>query len=268
MIISTAAVLSTEDANAPVFGYHNLVTVSNIFVTGQDANYPIFNIANPNTNLWWKAASGAAHGIVIDVTSYGADVDYIGIAKHNFGSASIPVAITVKNLDNSYTIVEPYFVPVDDTPLIVKWTPRTVKEVLISTDVSGTGAPARIGVVYVGKLLVSERRVYVGHTPITMGRATKVANGRSENGNFLGRIITQESVSGDIKLQNLHAGWYREKFEPFRKVAAGQPFFFAWRPQTYPAEVGFVWLTDDVRPMNSRSNGMMDVDLSFAGIVA
>ena len=266
LINASTIVLTAPDANAPLFAAHNLVAVSNVSASSTtDADFPVTNLGNPNTNLRWQASASGARTITV-AHSYAGLCDYVGIAGHNFGTAGITVSIVAVNPDTSTTVLIPPFQPADNTPILLRFDPRIMTSVQIGL---GAGsAAARMAVLYTGKMVVSERRVYVGHTPITMGRATKVVSGRSENGNFLGRIITQESVSSEIKLQNLHAAWYRTYFDPFLRSVAGAPFFFAWRPASYPTEVGFVWLTGDPRPMNAKSNGMMDVDLSFAGIIA
>jgi hypothetical protein len=55
---------------------------------------------------------------------------------------------------------------------------------------------------------------------------------------------------------------------PFTTSGKGTPFFFAWRPASYPRETGYVWLTGDPVPVNQRSNGMMSVGLDYDGTVA
>jgi hypothetical protein len=60
----------------------------------------------------------------------------------------------------------------------------------------------------------------------------------------------------------------RSYFSPFAVQARSRPFFFAWRPQSYPLEVGFVWLTSMPIPVNDKSNGFMKVNLALRGIVS
>ena len=131
----------------------------------------------------------------------------------------------------------------------------------------GSAAPTA-AVVYVGKLLVLQRRIHGGHTPINYGRTTKVTNARSENGSFLGRIVLAEVTTTSVSLQNLTPDWYRTYFDPFVTAAREQPFFWAWRPSDYPAECGFAWLTNDPVPTNHLANGMMQVSFEMGGIYA
>jgi len=60
--------------------------------------------------------------------------------------------------------------------------------------------------------------------------------------------------------------WYRDELDPFFAQRPRRPAFWAWRPSSYPAEVGYVWLSGSPQPSNQRSNGMMSVDFTFEGI--
>jgi hypothetical protein len=124
-----------------------------------------------------------------------------------------------------------------------------------------------LAVLYAGELLLLQRRIYVGHTPIKFGRRLNLANHRSIDGNFLGRIVLSEKTETSIALKNLTSTWYRNYMEPFLLAAQEIPFFFAWRPGTYPTEVGYVWLTGDPVPVNQLSNGMMQVSFDVEGVV-
>jgi hypothetical protein len=130
----------------------------------------------------------------------------------------------------------------------------------------GSEAPTA-AVLYTGALLVLQRRIYVGHTPITMGRTSKITNARSESGNFLGRIVLNEMTETSVSIQNLTPDWYRSQLDPFIRASKETPFFFAWRPGDYANEVGYAWITDDPQPSNQRSNGMMQIDFQMRGIV-
>ena len=99
-----------------------------------------------------------------------------------------------------------------------------------------------------------------------MGRQSKVVNGRSEAGDFLGRIVLGEATQTQINLQNLTPAWLRTHLRPFIDAARETPFFFAWRPADYPREVGFAWLTDDPKPVNQLANGMMSASFDLMGI--
>ena len=112
-----------------------------------------------------------------------------------------------------------------------------------------------------------ERKIYVGHTPITYGRDRTSINGVSENGQYLGEIVVRETNSTSVNLKNLTPLWYRQSLDPFFAAKPRAPAFWAWRQTTYPDEVGYAWIEGNPRPVNQRSNGMMEINWNFRGIV-
>lgn len=123
-----------------------------------------------------------------------------------------------------------------------------------------------VAVVYCGELLVLQRRIYVGHAPINYSVETRVANGMSESGDFLGRVVLGEATSTQLSLVNLTPDWMRTYLAPFLEFARSDPFFMAWRPEEYAYEVGYCWLTNDPKPVNQRSRGHMQVSLEMGGV--
>jgi hypothetical protein len=91
-------------------------------------------------------------------------------------------------------------------------------------------------------------------------------NGKSETGNFLGRVVLSQSRSTSFALKQLRQTWYRQHFDPFVVAAQEVPWFFAWRPQAHPGDVGFVVLTNDVQPTRDFSTATMAVTLQMSGV--
>ena len=253
------------DANSPLIGYHNAVTVTGLVSDTAEAAYPVTNLANPATHLFWRAASTAVQDVTADLSAYGGLVDYVAIASHNFASEQIEVSVEGSTNGTTFPhVLATGVIPADDGPLMFRFTAGVYLKVRVTFQ-TGTAA-AQMAVLYAGKLLVGERRIYVGHTPITYGRKLRVTNGRSESGNFLGRIVTGEGRMSSVDFQNLTPTWYRSYLDPFFLAAQEAPFFWAWRPGKYPNEVGYAWLDGDPTVSNQRSNGMMQASFSMAGI--
>jgi hypothetical protein len=273
IIISSSLVLSqtgTEGANNPVIGWHNLANTGNVLASYNASGYPATNAANPSTDQVWKSSNssvGQAFNIFHDAVE---QIDYVGVAQHNFGSAGISVKLQAYNsLSGGNPVwfdLTSYAIPADDQPIIFRFTPQSLIGVRLNMVPDGV-APS-IGVVYVGKLLVLPRPIYVGHTPITLSRDTVATTAQSQSGRFLGRVILERAVSTAVQLVQLPRGWYRDYMKPFTAFAEENPFFFAWRPQEFPDEVGYVWLTKDPKPVNSRPEGFVDVELAISGIVS
>lgn len=261
LVIGSGVVLTSkaasESTNQAIIGFNNVVTVSTVSATSQTITNPIANITNPATAFSWEASSAATQTITIQ--SDGREVDYIGIARHNLNQIGLTVQIKYNGV-----IVLPAQAVSDRQALIFVLSgaiPTTI-EIIIA---GATTAP-RIAVLYAGKALILERNIYVGHTPITYGRDRKVINGMSENGQYLGEIVVQESNSTGVSLTNLTPQWYRDNLDPFFALSPRVPCFWAWRSEKYPTEIGYCWVEGNPRPVNQSSNGMMSIDWNFRGI--
>lgn len=274
IIISQDAYLSIpkEELNLPIFGYHNIIDATTISSSTAAEGYPAANVANPSTFQKWKGTSvdpDTEDYFLIPFGDYTDGVNYLGLAKHNFGTAGVRISVLGSNDAGStfdYTLVEPFTVANDSPILLVFEEHLDINLISVVLEPLGEIA-AELAVMYLGKMLRAERKIYVGHTPITMGRRLTVANGRSTSGNFLGRVVLSRKTQTAIELKNLTPSWYRSFFDPFLKAAEELPFFFAWRPDTYPLEVGFCWIPNDATPQNTMSNGMMSVSFEVEGIV-
>lgn len=269
IVISSSLVLAAtpgDQSNNPVVGWHNLVTADNLTAGTAATGCPVTNLANPITapGARWRANDTTEQAVSVDVNTV-EQIDYLAIARHNLGSAGITATVEGSINDGAdwSELVSETLLP-DDGPAIFRFEPQALTNIRLSL---GTGsAAAEIAVMYVGKLLVLQRRMYVGHTPINYGRQSKVLNGKSESGEFLGRIVLSEQLGTSVPLQNLTPAWYRTEMDPFIAAAKETPFFFAWRPADYPLEVGFAWMTNDPQPSNQRPNGMMQIQLEMTGV--
>lgn len=246
----------------PVIGWHNIVTAANVAADNADPDFPASNLANPATHLDWRSDASGLQYVTVTIDTVD-ELDYVGVAGHNFGSEQIPVSI-IDSLGN--TLVEEVLLP-NDSPALFRFTAQSLaglKIVLNAVD----GQLPRAAVVYVGKLLVLERKIYVGHTPLTQARRVSVQNGRSESGKFLGRIVVGAWRETVIPLSLLSPEWYREHGgDEFLAVAAETPFFFGWRPESYPYEIGYCWLTEDPMPVPTSPSNRIAFDLKVSGIV-
>jgi hypothetical protein len=153
----------------------------------------------------------------------------------------------------------------DDAPVLFRFEPQPLTAIRLHTQ-PGDEAP-RAAVMYVGKLLILPRTLWQGHTPIKYGRKRKVVNGTSESGNFLGRTVLNETRESTAHLSLIDPDTYREDIDPFIDASLENPFFFAWRPEMYPREVGYAWLTADPRPVNASQHGLTELDLVMQGVV-
>lgn len=131
----------------------------------------------------------------------------------------------------------------------------------------GSDAP-RAAVLYTGALLVMERAIYVGHTPLKYARQIDAIDGIAESGDYLGSIILGEYRESPAKFSQIDPDWYRENMEPFMAAASSlrRPFFFGWRPYTYPMESGFARLINDPWPTPDGTSHLTEIELQMRGI--
>lgn len=269
MIVISSAVVLADVADGlsldhPVIGYHNVVTSTTIVADTEEANYPASNLANPATHLEWRAGDDTEQYLTI-TTNEVDPIDYIAVARHNFFSSEIPVSVEGFISGVWTEIVEEVVLP-DDGPALFRFDLQSLSQIRLRMQ-SGSDS-ARAAVVYVGKLLVLERKVYVGHTPMPHARKSSIVNGRSESGNFLGRIVLGSWRESTVPLSLITPAWYRAYMDAFLSVSKDTPFFFGWRPQTYNREIGYGWLLEDPMPTPTGGSGnLIAFDLKVGGIV-
>ncbi len=258
----TPSAESMLNSNNPWIGYDNLVTASNVAASSADEDFPVTNLANDSSYLKWKAeiVDPIVEQVLTFTLNTEQEFDYIGFCGHNFGSSQSAVKIEAEYESGVWTELT-QFIPADDRPVIVRFQKKS--GLSVRATISAGSETAECAVVYIGTLLILTGRIYVGHSPITYARSTRVTNAKSENGEFLGRTVTSISYSSGFSAKNLVPLWVRRYLDPFLKVAGETPFFFAWRPGDYPFETAYCWLTNDPIPKNDKNNGMMSCDFQF-----
>lgn len=278
MIVTSAALAASpnpdEPLNHPVLCWQNVAQAANVSTTTEEVDYPASHLANPSTNLSWMGiVASPAVDEYITVTLAGEEpIDYVAVARHNFGSAGIAASVEVllsgSSPDDWDEVVAP-ITPTDDAPLILRFvsqegSPFPIEALRLRLQ-PGSEAP-EAAVLFVGKSLVFERGVIGDFTPLPMGRIANVVTGRSEMGDFLGRIVTGSHLESSARFAQLTPTWVREYLDPFLAVQHEQPFFFAWQPEDFPSEVGFAWLRGDPRP-SFDADGFVAIDFEMSGIV-
>jgi hypothetical protein len=265
IVISDSLVLSRDaivNPNVGLLCWNSIVTPTNITSNNQTEAEPIENAANVSTSFVWSAEDTSESIIDIDVSNQ--LIDFVGIARHNLSpGASFELQFVVDN--EEFTIIEPDTISFTKQAVLITFTqarPDTVR-IRIKDNV----VPPRIAVIYVGLATRIQRPIYVGHTPITMGNQLTTLGSISESGQYLGEIIRREKFTTNVSLQNLTPNYLREQLLPFFQQRPRRPAFWAWRPVKFEAEVGYSWLVGNPRPVNQRSNGMMQVSFDLDAIV-
>jgi hypothetical protein len=265
VFISSALVLAApEDAplNHARILWRNLLTTAGLTGTAGLASFPLAAIVNPATYERYKPASLPA---TINFDAGAAiTVDAVGFAAHTLGTNANTITISSSDDDVTYTEQAAFIQGGENTPILSLFEEIEARywRIVIS---GGSGIPV-IGSIYIGQALAMQRGLYGGHTPITLARISTVRPNVSETGQWLGVRQERKGYKTSFQWQHLKAAWYREHFDPF--VASNpkvHPFFIAWRPQSYPAEVGYCIATDDIAPSNMGKRDFMEVGMSVEG---
>jgi len=271
IIVSNSLVLSAAEAafpaGTPWIGYENLVNIYNITSITEEDGFPVTNLANTATHLKWIGTGTSGSEYITIQTNSNELIDYVGIAKHNFGSAGIAVSIeglTSNSPPAWVEIVQPT-IPSNDWPIIARFTASAWTHVRIRLQQNGFVPQA--AVVYVGKLLVLERSINLNpHVPINYGRRTKIVTGMSETGNFIGRIMLAEYRESKAEFEWFTPDFYRSNIDAFLATAANSPFFWAWSPVEYPLECSYAWLINDAEPQTDPATRRVALTLEMRAV--
>lgn len=266
MIYVTPAVVLVEtdaEANLARIGIQSVLTESNVAADEELAGFPATNLANTSTADRWKGETTDVQ--YITVNDGGSQlIDYVGLARHNLGSTGATVKVQSSPDGSTWDDVTEAIAPANDTAIIVRFEAATAN--FWRLELTPGSAALTIAVVYLGRITVAERRIQVGHVPITLGWDWGVTTGKSASGQFQGRIMRSEWRASGVSWKNLTPSWVRDTFAPFVDQARTRPFFWAWRPETWPGECGYVWLPGPPKTSNTLSNGLMDASMELQGI--
>lgn len=254
----------------PVICWQNLVTRSNIAATSAATYHPATDLANPATHLFWRGDdpnSPPSTTQYLTVSGLSQSFDYLAVASHNFGSTGCALSIEVYDETVSpatWTKISGPLSPDDDAPIVFLFLSRSETQARLKIEV-GTAEP-QCAVLYLGPRLTMQRRIYADHSPLPYARMITSAAGVSESGSYLGRVITRQTKQTTAAFKYLTPDWVRANLEPFLDQATENPFFFCWRPDSYPSEVGYAWLTNDPHAVPEGPSNMLTVELEMGGV--
>lgn len=155
--------------------------------------------------------------------------------------------------------------PADGAPIIFLDTEVTKR--YLRVDVDGDDDPARIAVINAGPVLAMQMPIRGGgFLPSLFARETVLSQSLSRGGAFLGQSIRRMGIKGNAPFALLTPDWVRDELDPFIREARSYPWFFAWRPETYPLEVGYVVATDDIHPTMQGVGNRMQVSIPYQGL--
>lgn len=269
IVISNSIVLNEDEATAgvnannPRIGWHNIVTETNVAADEEASGFPVVNLSDPDTYKRWKGETTAAQAVTVTLGAAEV-VNYFGIVGHNFGSTGATIKLQGSSDSSSWVDITNEQLLADDFAFMSEFADATYRYYRLYIT-PGSAAP-QLAVLYIGRVLRMQRRIYVGVQPPTLNRTSENSSGFSESGQFLGRVRRSTRLEHAPEFQNITPSWYRNYFMPFVEASESLPFFYAWRPGSYPDEVAFCWHMKDPEGTNQRPNGMMSVQMNMQGI--
>lgn len=270
LFVSPGLVVSPVDSAPawyPLIGWQNVVTFGKLSATSSASGYPVTNLASDSTIERWKGGSAAE--LLVTVSDLNDQIDYVGIARHNLGTAGIQVSVETLTAEPGAVWTE-VFAPVvlgDNAPAVLRFSAATIIGLRLRL-AAGTAAPD-IAVLRVGKLLKMQRGLQADFVPLHRAVTREKLNGRSEAGDYFGAIVTNAAAGSTAQFKMLGASWYDSNAAAFVLAAnKGGPFFFVWDPDAHPGEVAYCWLSEDATPRFPMLNkNYYDLSLSIGGIV-
>lgn len=260
-MVVTAAQSGTS--GKPWFAWRNYVTRGNVVAQFENPLFPASNLGNTNTALSWRSTSTAEQAIDVELGG-SAPIDYIAVARHNLGSTfcEISVEALISGLEGEgyVELINGQYLGSDE-PVIIRF--GEIYPTRIRVKLKPQEAPPQVAILYVGKLTVMQRGIAQEVTPLHFAYRTEVATGRAESGDFLGRIITDQSKNVSYTFEMVDYSWFKREFGEFAKTSLTQPFFFSWLPKLYPDEVGFGWLDSDINPDAAHYTGGIQVSFTL-----
>ena len=262
--ISAPNALTPIDPLSPPYPLsHARILYDNLFDNAVTSLPLAQGITNPNTfERWERSGSDTTLTITQNTPQV---IDSIAIGAHNLGTIGTTISIATSETGVSAFTTRATITPTDDKSIIVLLGSDVTAQ-RIRLTLGGTIVGVEIGVLYAGKALAMQRPIFGGHAPIHLNAETTYSNNASETGNWLGRTIVRNGYATSYKWQFLTDDWYRDNFQPFAVLARKKPFFIAWRPDLYPNETAYCWLTGDTKP-NNRGGGTnyMEVSIDVQG---
>lgn len=249
----------------PLVGWVSLVTRSNVSADSENASYPASNLANISTNLRWE--SDSLDEQLVTLTDINGVADYVGIARHNFGTGEVLVAvegILSAPGEDWETLIGPVQLA-DDAPAVLRFAKATYSSIRLR--LTPDNIKPRCAVMYCGTLTPIKPGILPGYVPLPRALSAEAIDGTSESGEHLGSIITGATLASSAQFRDIDPDFYTLMLKPFIAAANRKaPFFFAWSPEAHPDEVAFAWLKSSAQPLVNRSTEEIDLTLDMGGL--
>lgn len=214
------------------------------------SDYYAEGASNSLTFEKWKPTTVPANW----ATDFGAEksVNYCCIGAHRLAGS----VVVVQSWDGSSWVDQCDETEVTDNSAIMVLFDKIETQKMRLSIVSGS--PAVISVIRFGLSLDMPQPFYSGHAPMEMARQTKFMSNYSDTGEFLGRSKKRTFLQSSYSWTHLQASWIREYWPDAQLGLENEPFFIAWRPDTF-GECHLCVSASTPIPTNSGGRDFMSV---------
>lgn len=248
-----------RNANNPLIGYENLLETGSVSADSAADDNPASNVKNISTGEYWLSTDSVnVQYLTMQIPA--GKVNYFALAGHNLAGAELKLQRR-DDPGDAWTDVTTAVIPGDNSAILWFFEDNETSVYWRLYIEPAEGVAPRIAIVYIGEVLVLQRRVYVGHAPAVYNAQSQYRTGVSQSSQYLGRVIRRQTLQFSLDQQNVEPDFYRTYIDPFRIHAETKPFFAAWRPSKYPEEVAFCWTTRDIGLTNQSANGFIQFDI-------
>lgn len=207
--------------NQPVIGWKNIALNRSVSATSAALGFPAIAARTYASYEGWQPVGSAG---TFTMTA-NATIDYIGLFFQGSGT------VQLSYVTGGTTIVLGSF-PASGAVLALI-NAASVTSVIITV----SGFSGYLANVMLGRYTEIQRRIYVGHRPISYGRNVDRVQGLSESGQFLGHIVRRKTKTTRVDISNLTPEYYQNVLDEFVEASTSQPHYWSYRreiPQSGP----------------------------------
>jgi hypothetical protein len=196
-----------------VIGWKNIALNRSVSATSAALGFPAIAARTYASYEGWKPI-GSFGTFTMTVNS---TIDYIGLFFQGSGT------VQLSYVTGGTTIVLGSF-PASGAVFALINAASVTSVIITVSEFSGYLAN-----VMLGRYTEIQRRIYVGHRPISYARNVDRVQGLSESGQFLGHIVRRKTKATRVDISNLTPDYYQNVLDEFVEASTSQPHYWSYR---------------------------------------
>lgn len=128
-------------------------------------------------------------------------------------------------------------------------------------------AETQVGVIKIGAALEMDQRNYIGVQPVPYAQEDSRRPNNLSMGQWLGRQAHARRASATYTCGHTTMAWIKQNAGTLiEALRDGTGVFYAWRPETYPQDVIYGFLSSPINPTLAGTLSHMDMTIELSGI--